>query len=127
MLFRSIEVARDEIETTGKAVRLKIEEETPEWTADGMSLKYLNIYAVDSKGRVVPNATDEISVSVSGAATFLALDNGDHYTSDLFHGVTTKQMQTGYMQCILRSTLQAGKVTVAISSPTLKGAKLTFQ
>ncbi len=121
------EVARDEIETTGKAVRLRIEEETKEWTADGMSLKYLNIYAVDSKGRVVPNATDEISVSVSGAATFLALDNGDHYTSDLFHGVTTKQMQTGYMQCILRSTLQAGKVTVAVSSPTLKGAKLTFQ
>lgn len=121
------EVARDEIETTGKAVRLRIEEETKEWTADGMSLKYLNIYAVDSKGRVVPNATDEISVSVSGAATFLALDNGDHYTSDLFHGVTTKQMQTGYMQCILRSTRQAGKVNVIVSSPTLKGAKMAIK
>lgn len=121
------EVARDEIETTGKAVRLRIEEETKEWTADGMSLKYLNIYAVDSKGRIVPNATDEISVSVSGAATFLALDNGDHYTSDLFHGVTTKQMQTGYMQCILRSTRQAGKVNVIVSSPTLKGAKMAIK
>lgn len=121
------EVARDEIETTGKAVRLRIEEETKEWTADGMSLKYLNIYAVDSKGRVVPNATDEISVSVSGAATFLALDNGDHYTSDLFHGVTTKQMQTGYMQCILRSIRQAGKVNVIVSSPTLKGAKMAIK
>lgn len=121
------EVARDEIETTGKAVRLRIEEETKEWTADGMSLKYLNIYAVDSRGRVVPNATDEISVSVSGAATFLALDNGDHYTSDLFHGVTTKQMQTGYMQCILRSTRQAGKVNVIVSSPTLKGAKMAIK
>ena len=121
------EVARNEIETTGKAVRLRIEEETKEWTADGMSLKYLNIYAVDSKGRVVPNATDEISVSVSGVATFLALDNGDHYTSDLFHGVTTKQMQTGYMQCILRSTRQAGKVNVIVSSPTLKGTKMAIK
>ncbi len=122
-----IEVARDEIETTGKAVRLKIEEETPEWTADGMSLKYLNIYAVDAKGRVVPDATSEVSVSVEGAATFVALDNGDHYTSDLFHGVTTKQMQTGYMQCILRSTRQAGKVNVIVSSPTLKGAKMAIK
>lgn len=122
-----IEVARDEIETTGKAVRLKIEEETPEWTADGMSLKYLNIYAVDAKGRVVPDATSEVSVSVEGAATFVALDNGDHYTDNLFFNVASKQMQTGYMQCILRSTRQAGKVNVIVSSPTLKGTKLAIK
>lgn len=122
-----IEVARDEIETTGKAVRLKIEEETPEWTADGMSLKYLNIYAVDAKGRVVPDATSEVSVSVEGAATFVALDNGDHYTDNLFFNVASKQMQTGYMQCILRSTRQAGKVNVIVSSPTLQGTKLAIK
>lgn len=122
-----IEVARDEIETTGKAVRLKIEEETPEWAADGMSLKYLNIYAVDAKGRVVPDATSEVSVSVEGAATFVALDNGDHYTDNLFFNVVSKQMQTGYMQCILRSTRQAGKVNVIVSSPTLKGTKLAIK
>ncbi|MDE5740251.1 MAG: DUF4982 domain-containing protein, partial [Bacteroidaceae bacterium] len=121
------EVARNVIETTGKAVSLRIEEETKEWAADGMTLKYLNIYAVDSKGRVVPTATDEVSVSVSGAATFVALDNGDHYTNDLFRDVTTKQMQSGYIQCILRSTKKVGKVHVVVTSPTLKGTKLTFQ
>ena len=117
------EVARNEIETTGKAVSLKIEEETKDWSADGMALKYLNIYAVDSKGRVVTNATDEVSVSVSGAATLVALDNGDHYTNELFRDVTTKKMQTGYMQCILRSTKKAGKVRVIVTSPTLKSAR----
>ena len=117
------EVARNEIETTGKAVSLKIEEETKGWSADGMALKYLNIYAVDSKGRVVPNATEEVSVSVSGAATLVALDNGDHYTNELFRDVTAKKMQTGYMQCILRSTKKAGKVRVSVTSPTLKSAR----
>ena len=137
------EVARNEIETSGKAVALKIVEEDPLhpfvnpalatldraalWKADGMGLKYLNIYAVDAKGRIVPNATDQLTVSVSGAATFVALDNGDHYTNDLFNGVTTKQMQTGYMQCILRSTRTAGKVNIAVLSPTLKGAKTTLK
>lgn len=121
------EVARDEIQTTGKAVGLKIVEEEKEgWSADGMTLKYLNIYAVDSKGRIVPNATDEVSVNVTGAATFVALDNGDHYTDDLFCDVTTKRMQTGYMQCILRSKRKAGKVTLTVSSPTLKGTKLSL-
>jgi len=131
------EVARNEIETTGKAVALKIVEESillpwesskniPAWAADGMTLKYLNIYAVDAKGRIVPNATDEVSVKVDGAATFVALDNADHYTDELFLDVTKKKMQIGYMQCILRSTRQAGKVTFTATSPTLKGAKLTL-
>ena len=131
------EVARHEIETSGKAVALKIVEEnipmvnsqlsTLNWLADGMSLKYLNIYAIDSKGRIVPNATDELTVSVSGAATFVSLDNGDHYTNDLFNNVTTKQMQTGYMQCILRCTRTPGKVNITVSSPTLKPAKLSLK
>ena len=122
------EVARNEIETSGKAVALKVvEEETAGGIADGMTLKYLNIYAVDAKGRVVPNATDEVTVSIDGAATFIALDNGDHYTSDLFYDVKTKKMQTGYMQCILRSMRKAGKMTLTVSSPTLKGTKLTLK
>ena len=121
------EVARNELETTGKAVGLKVVEETTDtWSADGMALKYLNIYAIDSKGRVVPDATDELTVMVNGAATFVAIDNGDHTTNDLFLNVTTKQMQTGYMQCILRSTRKAGKVTLNVSSPTLKAAKITL-
>ena len=132
------EVARHEMETSGKAVALKVvEEELPNclngvgkgvsWPADGMTLKYLNIYAVDAKGRIVPSATDELSVTVDGAATFVALDNADHYTNDLFLDVKTKKMQTGYMQCILRSTRKAGKVNVTVTSPTLKGVKLSLK
>ncbi|MDO5762184.1 MAG: glycoside hydrolase family 2 TIM barrel-domain containing protein, partial [Bacteroidales bacterium] len=98
------EVARDVLETTGKAVALKVVEEEKEWMADGMSLKYINIYAVDSKGREVPNATDSVRVDVKGEACFVALDNGDHYTDELFLDVKAKKMQAGYMQCILRST-----------------------
>lgn len=117
------EIAHDELQTTGKAVALKIVEEKQEWAADGMSLKYLKIYAVDSKGRIVPNANDTITISVDGEATFLSLDNGDHYTSYLFKDVYTKEMQTGFAQCILRSTRKAGKVVVNVSSPSLKGVK----
>ncbi len=127
------EVARDIIATTGKAVKLMARVETitgkqnDTWHADGMNLKYIDIYAVDSKGNIVANATDEITVNVEGEATMVAIDNGDHYTNDLFLDVKTKKMQTGYMQCILRSTQKAGKVTINVSSPTLKATKLTLQ
>lgn len=121
------EVARDVLETTGKAVALKVVEEEKEWMADGMSLKYINIYAVDSKGREVPNATDSVRVDVKGEACFVALDNGDHYTDELFLEVKAKKMQAGYMQCILRSTRNGGKVKLKVSSPTLKAANLNME
>lgn len=132
------EVARHELQSTGPAVALKIvaEGQNPQkqfdpkhdrWNADGMDLQYLTVQAVDSKGRIVTNATDEISVKVDGEATLVAIDNGDHYTNDLFRPTdNTKQMQTGTMQVILRSSRKAGKVTLQATSPTLKAAKLTL-
>ena len=131
------EVARDEVESTGKAVALKIviEGKSPlttfnakadAWKADGMDLQYIKVFAIDSKGRIVRNATNEVSIKVSGEASLVAMDNGDHYTSDLFYGISTKAMQSGFMQAILRSTQHAGKVTIEATSPTLKGAKVTM-
>ena len=48
------EVSRHQIETTGRAVALRAEAETPnDWRSDGMDLQYIKVWAVDSKGRRV--------------------------------------------------------------------------
>lgn len=115
------ETARHRVETAGKAVALRVEAETPDsWTADGMDLQYLRVFAVDGKGRVVPGFDEAVTVTVDGAATLLALDNGDHYTDELFFGVDSKRMRGGFLQVILRSTRTSGKVTVNLSSASLK-------
>ncbi len=115
------EVARHEIETASKAKELRVEVETPNsWRADGMDLQYINVYAVDEKGRRVPTFDESLTVTVSGSATFLAMDNADHYTNDLFYNVTTKKMRQGYMQIILRSKKEKGSVKVNLSCPSLK-------
>lgn len=113
-------MARHDLQTAGKAVKLKIEEEVDDWCADGMDLQYLNVFAVDSKGRIVPDYDGELSVSVEGAATLLALDNGDHYTNELFTGINTKKMRGGRMQVILRSKREPGKVQVRAISGKFK-------
>ena len=132
------EVARHQIKSSGKAVALKIvaEGKCPQdifnpkndcWKADGMDLQYFNIYVVDNKGNIVSNATDKVTVTAQGEGSLLAIDNGDHYTNDLFRPTdNTKQMQTGVMQAILRSTQKAGKVTIQATAPGLKSAKLTI-
>lgn len=57
---------------------------------------------------------------MEGAAQLVALDNGDHYTDELFHGITSKRMYQGRMQIILRSTKISSNVKLKISSADLK-------
>lgn len=41
--------------------------ENPEdWKADGMDLQYVKVYAVDNKGRVVPDTKDEVTLRFRG-------------------------------------------------------------
>ena len=116
------EVARHRIESAGKAVALKIEAETPtDWKADGMDLQYINVTAVDKKGRPVWTYNEPLTLQIEGSARLVALDNSDHYTSDLFNGITTKRMHQGRMQIILRSNREAGEVKLKVTSVGLKG------
>ena len=79
------EVARHKLETAGKATQFKlIAENANDWQADGMDLQYVRVYAVDSKGRMVPTFDQEVSFNVEGAATLKAVDNGDHSTNAVF-------------------------------------------
>ena len=117
------EVARHEMQTAGKAVKLVINEERRSSLNSHLSsnsLTYLNITAVDSKGRIVPGFNEPITVSVEGAATLYSLDNHDHYTSDLFHNVSTKNMKNGRMQVILRGKGAPGAITIKATTPKLK-------
>lgn len=116
------EVARHQLETTGKAVALKLVPENSAWKADGMDLQYVRVTAVDGKGRTVPTATGEVTFDVTGAARLIAVDNGDHQSEELFAG-NKRLLFNGTALCILRSEQTAGKVTLAVSVPGLKSAK----
>ena len=143
------ETARHEMQTAGKAVRLVVNEEqilltnnpssnsssivAPPSEGVGRSLStrqlvnsstnnliYLNITATDSKGRIVPEYNEPLTATVEGGATLYALDNHDHYTSELFHNVNTKNMKNGRMQVILRRSNKPGKIVLKVATPSFK-------
>ena len=84
------------------------------------NLIYLNITATDSKGRIVPGYNEPLTATVEGGATLYALDNHDHYTSELFHNVNTKNMKNGRMQVILRRSNKPGKIVLKVATPSFK-------
>lgn len=114
------EVARHELSTTGKAVALKIEIENANWKADGMDLQYVKVYAVDNKGQQVytANSTD-VLFEVTGAAKLAAVDNGDHFSNELFDG-NKRQLYNGFAMAILRANQSGGKVVIKASANGLK-------
>ena len=112
-------VARHKIETTGKAVKLKATLEDNTWQADGTDLMHIRIEAIDSKGRRVPMAQDELKFEVEGDAKIVAVSNGDINSEEL--NVTNhRRLWNGSALVILRAGTTSGKVTLNVTSDTFK-------
>ena len=119
-------VARHQIETVGKAVRLKATPEDATWKADGTDLMHIRIEAVDSKGRRVPMAQDELRFEVEGDAEIAAVSNGDINSEEL--NVTNhRRLYNGSALVILRAGQSPSKVTIKTSADGFKTAITKLQ
>ena len=112
-------VARHTIETTGKTVRLKVTPEDTYWQADGTDLMHLRIDAVDSKGRRVPMAQDELKFEVEGDAKIVAVTNGD-INSDELNVQDHRRLWNGSAMVILRAGQAPSKIFLKTTSPAFK-------
>lgn len=117
-------VARHKIETTGKAVALRVETDNANWKADGMDLQHLRVYAVDAKGRRVQTAVADVKFTVNGDAVLAAVSNGDQ-DSDELNVTDHRSLYRGSCLAILRAGESASNVTVTATAEGLKAAKLT--
>ena len=115
-------VARHQIETTGKAVSLRVTPEDSEWRADGTDLMHLRIEAVDNKGRRVSMAQDELKFEIEGDASIVAVSNGD-INSDELNVTDHRHLWNGSALVILRAGKTASKVTLKSSADGYKTVK----
>ena len=116
-------VARHRTETTGKAVRLVATPDNNLWQADGMDLQHVRVEAVDSKGRRVPMAQDEVRFEVSGDARIVAVTNGDQ-NSDELNVTDHRRLWNGSAMVILRAGQSPSPVTLRIVSDRYKTVTL---
>ena len=112
-------VARHKIETTGKAVRLIATPEDNTWQADGTDLMHVRIQAVDSKGRRVPMAQDELRFAVQGDATIVAVSSGNH-NSDELNVTDHRHLWNGSAMVILRAGKSPSKIVLNTSADNFK-------
>ena len=89
------------------------------WQADGTDLMHVRIEAVDSKGRRVPMAQDELKFEVEGDARIVAVSSGNH-NSDELNVTDHRRLYNGSALVILRAGKTASTVTLKTSSAAFK-------
>ena len=119
-------VARHKIETTGQAVKLLGEADQANWKADGKDLQHVRIVAVDKKGRRVQTTDQEVTFAVEGPAQIVGVVNGDIYSDELNVG-NKRRLFNGTCTVILRSTREAGAVSLSATTLGMKPVKLKLQ
>lgn len=117
------EVARQRIETTGPAVALRMETDNDCWQADGIDLQHVRITAVDRQGRIVPTATNDVSLTIRGDARLIAIGNGDIASDATAHQQHIPLYQ-GEALAILRAGRQASHIQLTVVADGLKTSTL---
>lgn len=111
--------------TAGKPYRIVLQADRSEIAAGCNDLSFITVSVVDKKGTVCPQATNEISFSVTGTGKFRAACNGDA-TSLVPFNSTTMPAFAGQLVTIVEG-LTKGTVVLHASSRHLKSAEIEIQ
>lgn len=120
------EVSRDRLETYGTPVGLKLTPDKTVLAADGDSLCFVKVEAVDAEGNPIPYVEVEAAASVEGAAVLAAFGTGRACTEENYTaGKTT--LYRGTALAILRSGVENGSVKLTVSGEGLAAAELEIR
>jgi beta-galactosidase len=119
-------VAESILATAGNATTLRVTADRTEVKADGQDLSFLAVEAVDSEGRLQPNADEEVQFSISGPGVIAAVGNGDGQDDASYHGDRRKLFQ-GRALVVVRTSRESGPITVKAATPGLSEGSVTIQ
>ena len=112
-------------ETTGPAVKLAMNADRREVSADGQDVAVFAVEVHDAQGRVVPIADNVVTFRVSGEGKPIGVGNGDPTDHESDKG-TSRKAFSGLCMALVQSTKTAGNITVEATSAGLAPASITI-
>lgn len=121
------EVARYAVETTGKAVQVKLVPDRLMMKGDGLDAMPITVQVIDTKGRAVPDAQHKIKFELEGSGAIIGLGNGDPNSHEPEKG-NERSLFNGLAQLIVQTQESSisGSITIIARSEGLKPAKLVI-
>jgi beta-galactosidase len=112
--------------TTGPASRIELHPYTTGLRADGRDVCQVEFDVVDSQGRRVPDAAQQLTFRLDGPAQIIGLGNGDVTDSEPVKGPAFRAYE-GRGLAIVQSSASPGSITLTVSAPGLQPATLALQ
>ncbi|KAI3330574.1 glycoside hydrolase family 2 protein [Ustulina deusta] len=121
------EWATDTKKTVGAAAKLNITADRTDITGDGYDLSFITVAVVDANGDIVPQASNNVTFSITGPGKILSTDNGNPSDFTVFPSPSRKAF-SGLLLSIVRADAGAsGNIVVSASSPGLSSTSVTLR
>jgi beta-galactosidase len=123
----------EHVETTGAPAKVALLADRSKLNADGEDVAVITVQLNDLKNRLVPTANKEIIFTLSGQGKIIGVGNGDPASHAPEQFVATASNPTpqwkrdtfnGLAQIIVKTTKQAGEITLTASSEGVTPATL---
>ena len=123
------EVGTETVKTAGMASQIQLTGDLgapiKPLKADGEDITFITVNILDKNGILVPDASNQMNVSVSGAAQFKGICNGDATSLEVFTKPTMKAFH-GQLVIGIQSNGKQGTATVKVTSQGLKPTTVTI-
>lgn len=119
-------VSSDTLQTAGlaKSLRLKLMQGPMGFHADGSDMILAEVEVVDANGLRCPLANDPIHFELQGPVEFIG---GIAQGPDNYAGATNLPVECGVNRVLLRATRKPGKVTIKVTSGSLRMDSATIE
>ena len=123
-------VMTQKIETTGTPARIALTSDRQSLRADGRDVAVIRVELQDKKGRFVPTAGNELTLTVSGPVRILGVGNGNpayqatERPADANARTYRVKAFGGLAQVLLQSTGEVGEAVLTVQSQELAPASI---
>jgi beta-galactosidase len=115
-------VATDRQVTTGEAAAIRLRADRSKIKADNQDVSQVTVEIVDNKGRMVPTANNEVTLSISDNGKIVGACNGDP-ACHVPESETTYPAFSGLLMVFVQSGFEPGAITLKAEAPGLEAAE----
>ncbi|MBN1116571.1 MAG: DUF4982 domain-containing protein [Bacteroidales bacterium] len=112
-------------QTAGEAAKIMLTADRSIINADSDDLSFITVDILDNENIFVPLADNMVNFTVTGPARIVGVDNGNQTSHEPFKANYRKAFN-GKCLVILKSTGEAGRVTLTATSESLKSQTITI-
>lgn len=109
------EVTSDVLETAGAPAKIRLTADRKVLHADGEDLSFVTVEALDAQGRLQPNASNEVTFTISGPGRIMAVGNGDGRSTESYQG-SQRALFHGRALVVVRTSGTAGEIRLGASA-----------